>query len=89
MSFLKKLISSTYNFRMRFSKSTGLGIQVLKNDANKKAIVNFYSLKAISNSGEEISFEKYKGRKIIIVNLASQCGYTPQYEALEKVTSAK
>jgi glutathione peroxidase len=89
MSILKKLISSSYNFRMRFSKSTGLGIKVLKNDSNKNAIVNFYSLKAFSNSGEEISFEKYRGRKIIIVNLASQCGYTPQYEALEKLYQQK
>jgi glutathione peroxidase len=46
-------------------------------------------LKAFSNSGEEISFEKYRGRKIIIVNLASQCGYTPQYEALEKLYQQK
>ena len=70
---------------MHFSKSTGLGIKILKNDSNKRAIVNFYSLTATLNSGEEISFENYKGRKIIIVNLASQCGYTPQYEALEKL----
>ena len=47
--------------------------------------MNFYSLKATTNSGEEIEFEKYKGKKILLVNLASQCGYTPQYAELEKL----
>ena len=47
--------------------------------------MNFYSLKAISNDGKVIQFEKYRGKKILIVNLASQCGYTPQYAELEQL----
>jgi glutathione peroxidase len=35
--------------------------------------------------GETIDFAKFKGKKILIVNTASKCGYTPQYEALEKI----
>jgi glutathione peroxidase len=83
MSLLKKLIASTYDFRMSISKVTGMGIKEVKNKEKKIAPVNFFSLKAISNSGDEVAFEKYRGRKVLIVNLASQCGYTPQYEALE------
>ena len=83
MSSIKNLIASTYALRMKISKLSGLGITILENKKNIKAPASFYSLKAKSNNGEEISFEKYRGKKVIIVNLASQCGYTPQYAELE------
>lgn len=83
MIFIKKLIASTYPLRMKISKLTGMGINIHENKNKVKAPESFYSLKATSNTGEEISFEKYKGKKMLIVNLASQCGYTPQYEELE------
>ena len=85
MGLLKKLIASSYPLRMKLSKLTGKGINIAENKTNKKAPVNFYSLKAITNAGQEIQFEEYKGKKILLVNLASQCGYTPQYAELEKL----
>ena len=85
MSLIKKLISSSYSLRMKVSKLTGMGINIKSNNSKKMAPVNFYSLKAITNTGEEILFEKYRGKKVLIVNLASQCGYTPQYVALEQL----
>jgi Glutathione peroxidase len=85
MPILKKIIELSYPLRIKISKLTGLGIKIQSNYLNKKSIMNFYSLNAVSNSGEEINFEKYKGKKILIVNLASQCGYTPQYEELEQL----
>lgn len=36
-------------------------------------------------NGQEISLEQYKGKTIIIVNTASKCGFTPQYEDLQKL----
>ena len=36
-------------------------------------------------NGEKINLEDYKGKVIIVVNVASRCGYTPQYEQLQKV----
>tara|TARA_B100000427_G_scaffold250091_1_gene213312 strand:+ start:878 stop:1462 length:585 start_codon:yes stop_codon:yes gene_type:complete len=53
-----------------------------KNIAPKKS---FYELEAISIEGEKISFEQYKNKKILIVNVASKCGYTYQYEGLQKL----
>tara|TARA_B110000116_G_C16682926_1_gene511557 strand:- start:8 stop:601 length:594 start_codon:yes stop_codon:yes gene_type:complete len=44
---------------------------------------DFYNLSAKSIDGEIINFSKYKGKKILIVNVASKCGYTPQYEDLQ------
>ena len=46
---------------------------------------NFYDLKAVTIDGQEISFEKFKGKKVLIVNVASKCGYTYQYEGLQKL----
>lgn len=44
---------------------------------------NFYQFKAKSLQGKEISMEDYKGKAVIVVNTASKCGLTPQYEGLE------
>lgn len=85
MSFIKTLIAATYNVRIKFSKFTGMGIHIAENKNHTNALVNFYSLKIKANSGEEIKFEKYQGKKVLIVNLASQCGYTPQYAELEQL----
>jgi glutathione peroxidase len=44
-----------------------------------------YDFKIKSIDGGTIDFSKYKGKKIMIVNTASKCGFTPQYAALEKL----
>ena len=85
MNLIKNIIKRSYPLRMKFSKVTGMGISNIANEKNAKSAVSFYSLNAANNKGEIISFEKFRGKKILIVNLASQCGYTPQYEALEQL----
>lgn len=46
---------------------------------------SFYDLKTTTIDGKEFSFASLKGKKVMIVNTASKCGFTPQYEDLEKV----
>ena len=46
---------------------------------------SIYDFKMTSIDGHEIDFAQYKGKSILIVNTASKCGYTPQYEGLEKL----
>ena len=46
---------------------------------------NLYDFKMKSIDGEVIDFSKYKGKKVLIVNTASECGYTPQYAELEEL----
>ena len=45
--------------------------------------MDFYDFQMVTINGETIDFEKYKGKKVLIVNVASECGYTPQYEDLQ------
>ncbi len=46
-------------------------------------IENLYSFKAKNLKGEEIFFSEYKGKTLLIVNIASKCGFTPQLKGLE------
>lgn len=48
----------------------------------EKSIYDF-SMKSID--GKDVKMEEYKGKVLLLVNVASQCGYTPQYEGLQKV----
>lgn len=70
---------------MKFSKLAGMGMRILKNENNVSPKESFYSLKAVLINGEEISFEQFKKKKILIVNLASECAFTPQYSELQKL----
>ena len=48
--------------------------------------VSFYSLSLKSLDGKtDLKFSDFKGKKVLIVNTASKCGYTPQYEGLQKL----
>ena len=46
---------------------------------------SIYDFKVTALDGQTIDLSKYKGKKILIVNTASQCGNTPQYADLEKM----
>ncbi|MBL7873983.1 MAG: glutathione peroxidase [Cyclobacteriaceae bacterium] len=48
-------------------------------------IANLYDFKVDSLDGKQIDFSQYKGKTLLIVNTASKCGYTPQYEELQKL----
>jgi len=46
---------------------------------------NLYSFSVNAADGQKISLDKYKGRPVLIINVASKCGFTPQYKGLEEL----
>ena len=51
------------------------------------ARTSIYDVHINDLQGNEIQLSKYKGKHILFVNVASKCGFTPQYESLEKLSS--
>lgn len=46
---------------------------------------SFYSFKVENIDGEEVLLEQFEGKVVMVVNVASKCGYTPQYEGLQNL----
>ena len=51
--------------------------------SNTSDMNTIYDFTALSNKGKEVNFADYKGKVLLIVNTASKCGFTPQYDGLE------
>jgi len=58
---------------------------ILYNSSKKLPLVPFYNLTATANNGSNLYFKELEGKKVLLVNTASDCGYTGQYEELEKL----
>ena len=53
--------------------------------AQSGAVKSFYDLELPSLEGDTVDLAAYRGKVTLVVNVASQCGYTPQYSGLEKL----
>ena len=51
----------------------------------KRIFMNIYDFNVKNIKNEDVSMSEYKDKVLLIVNVASKCGFTPQYEGLEKL----
>jgi glutathione peroxidase len=84
MTYRQKVLKAVYPVWMWFTRLTG------KNNARiagreLSPPVSFYTLKSTLNNGQLLDFNELKGKKILLVNTASDCGYTEQYADLQKL----
>lgn len=74
--------SNSNNSEITTGKSTDM------QTANYQTAQSIHSFSVAGLDGDSIHFNAFKGKKILIVNTASECGYTPQYAELEKLYKA-
>ena len=83
-TFKQKALRFLYPFTRKAAK-IGKNGTVLNNESKTAPTVPFYEQKATLNNGKPIDFSAYSGKKVLIVNTASNCGYTGQYAELQKL----
>ena len=59
---------------------------IMNNPVETAAPVSVYDFTVKSIDGKDVKLSQYKGKKLLIVNTASKCGFTPQYKELEELS---
>jgi len=84
MTYRQKVLKAIYPAWMWWTSLRGKNVTRLSNEQQQPP-VSFYSLKGMLNDNSELDFSSLKGKKILLVNTASDCGYTDQYDDLQKL----
>ena len=83
MTIRQRFLKLVYPLWMLYGKALGRNNLVLHGDTTP--LVNFYDLQSTLINGEKFDFNQLRGKKVLIVNTASDCGYTNQYDGLEEL----
>jgi glutathione peroxidase len=83
MTNRQKILKAFYPAFMWFTKLTGKNTTAIS--GSKEPPVSFYTQQGILNNGDTLHFNNLKGKKVLLVNTASECGYTSQYSDLQKL----
>ena len=85
MNFRQKMLKAVYPAFLFWGKITGRKTNVLTNHQTAHPMQSFYDLSVELNNGQQFNFDSARGKKVLLVNTASDCGYTPQYDDLEQL----
>jgi len=89
MTTRQGILKSVYPVLTGITKLLGVNNRVLLPEREINPNRSIYDLSYESIDGDTVSLSQYKGKKIIIVNTASDCGYTAQYEELQQLYDLK
>jgi len=84
MTYRQKVLKAVYPAWMWLGKLTGKNNKTLS--STRQPPVSFYSLRGLLNNGDTLDFASLQGKKVMLVNTASDCGYTNQYSDLQKLS---
>lgn len=84
MTIRQRIMKLVYPLVLRLSKWGGKA-SVLQNQKDMKPTQSIYDLSVPLNNGSSLPLSSLKGKKILIVNTASNCGYTGQYSELQQL----
>ena len=85
MNWRQSILKAAYPLLMLQEKLFPNEKAIQLNKQNTEPLHSFYDLKGVAINGAAIDFAGFKGKKVLIVNTASDCGYTGQYDELEKL----
>jgi len=85
MTARQKVLKAIYPILTSYNKFFGKNFRIIPNKNNIKPSISFYDLSVLMNDGSRLSLSEWKGKKIMLVNTASDCGYTGQYVELQKL----
>ena len=88
MTYRQKILKAVYPALMWVNKITGGKTKIMTNNTKVTPPQSLYDLSVQLNSGSELKLGTLKGKKILLVNTASDCGYTDQYDDLQKIYDA-
>lgn len=85
MTGRQRILKIVYPLWIAFTKLSGKNTQILANTRNVRPVQPIYDLSVPLNNGKVLPLNTYKGKKLLLVNTASNCGYTNQYDDLQKL----
>ncbi len=84
--FFSSIGKFIYPVRKQINKLFNHGTVLSNNQSVMTATKSIYDFTIEGIDGKEISLSQFKGKKMLLVNTASECGFTPQYEGLQKLS---